>query len=203
MTVFTKNYNDVSMCKGEILRYAGIKKETAQTKSLLSDALDISKGKLTYKLCYCELPISIDENNIRLANVTVTSASLKKALDNCDSVILFAATVGNELDRLIARYSVSSPATAFMLDAIGIAQIEALCNMFCDETKSEKSLLGKATTPRFSAGYGDLELSFQRDIFNLLDCHKKIGLTLNESLLMSPSKSVSAIIGIKSQKTSS
>jgi len=36
----------------------------------------------------------------------------------------------------------------------------------------------------------------QRDIFAVLDCPRKIGLSLNGSLLMSPSKSVTAIIGI-------
>ena len=55
---------------------------------------------------------------------------------------------------------------------------------------------GKFLKPRFSPGYGDLPLEMQRDIFRVLDCSRKIGLTLNESLLMSPSKSVTAIVGI-------
>ena len=50
--------------------------------------------------------------------------------------------------------------------------------------------------PRFSPGYGDLPLELQKDVFRVLDCPRKIGLSLNESLLMSPSKSVTAIIGI-------
>jgi cobalamin-dependent methionine synthase I len=56
--------------------------------------------------------------------------------------------------------------------------------------------MGSSLTQRFSAGYGDLPLELQRDIFGALDCQRKIGVTLNESLLMSPSKSVSAIVGI-------
>ncbi len=50
--------------------------------------------------------------------------------------------------------------------------------------------------PRFSPGYGDLTLLAQKDIFAVLDCGKRIGLTLNDSLLMSPSKSVTAFVGI-------
>ena len=57
--------------------------------------------------------------------------------------------------------------------------------------------------PRFSPGYGDLPLSLQRDIFRVLDCPRKIGLTLNESLLMSPSKSVTAIVGLGHPRESS
>ena len=54
-------------------------------------------------------------------------------------------------------------------------------------------------TDRFSPGYGDLPLDVQKNIFPLLDCERKIGLTLNESLIMSPSKSVTAFVGMARQ----
>ena len=50
--------------------------------------------------------------------------------------------------------------------------------------------------PRFSPGYGDLPLSAQKNIFAVLDPERRIGLTLNSSLLMSPSKSVTAFVGL-------
>ena len=52
------------------------------------------------------------------------------------------------------------------------------------------------TMPRFSPGYGDLPLTAQREMFRMLECEKRIGVYLNESLLMSPSKSVTAIVGL-------
>ena len=76
--------------------------------------------------------------------------------------------------------------------AIGAERIESLCDAFCAEREAE----GLRLRPRFSPGYGDLPLELQRDLFRGLDCSRKIGLTLNESLLMSPSKSVTAIAGI-------
>ena len=51
--------------------------------------------------------------------------------------------------------------------------------------------------PRFSPGYGDVPLEIQKDIVMLLDCAKRIGVSLNDSLLMSPSKSVTAFIGLQ------
>ena len=83
-----------------------------------------------------------------------------------------------------------------MFQAIGAERIESLCNVFCDELKQEKAKLCLATKPRFSSGYGDFPLNVQKEIFSVLDAQKKIGITLNESLLMSPSKSVTAIVGI-------
>ena len=59
----------------------------------------------------------------------------------------------------------------------------------------EKGVLLK---PRFSAGYGDLPLAVQKAIFSALELSQRIGLTLNESLLMTPSKSVTAIFGLGS-----
>ena len=82
------------------------------------------------------------------------------------------------------------------MQAIGAERIEALCDAFCDKLKAEKSEKGLFLRPRFSAGYGDLSIELQRDIMRALDCGRKIGVTLNESLLMSPSKSVTAIVGI-------
>ena len=93
---------------------------------------------------------------------------------------------------MIAKYGAISPSRAFMLQAIGAERIEALCNKFNSEISAKSQ-----TAPRFSPGYGDLPIELQREIFLALDCPKRIGLTLNQSLLMSPTKSVTAIIGIR------
>ena len=80
-----------------------------------------------------------------------------------------------------------------IFQAIGTERIESLCDTFCGEYSKEKNVNLK---PRFSPGYGDLSLETQKDIFIILDCPRKIGVTLNESFLMSPSKSVTAFVGI-------
>ena len=125
------------------------------------------------------------------------SASLRRHLAGCDRAVLFAATVGLEMDRLIARFSAVSPARALMLQAVGTERIEALCDLFCVDISRRLARDGLHSRPRFSPGYGDLPIEMQRDIFRVLDCPANIGLTLNESLLMSPSKSVTAIIGVR------
>jgi len=93
---------------------------------------------------------------------------------------------------MIAKYGRISPVRALFFQAIGAERIESLCNAFCKDIKKDLNI-----TPRFSPGFGDLPLELQKDIFFALQPHRNIGLTLNESLLMSPSKSVTAIIGIK------
>lgn len=70
----------------------------------------------------------------------VHSRQLAKNLDGCASVLLFGATVGVEIDRLIAKYGRISPARALMLQAIGAERIEALCDAFCREYAEENGV---------------------------------------------------------------
>jgi cobalamin-dependent methionine synthase I len=75
-----------------------------------------------------------------------------------------------------------------VMQAVGTERIEALCDSFCAEFENAR--------PRFSPGYGDLKRAAQQVIFEQLDCARQIGLTLNDSLVMSPSKAVTAIVGL-------
>lgn len=179
--------------RGEILRYMGCRGGDDEIEALIDRSLSLCSDKLTYRVCYREYDIQRSDGYIDLGFAVTRSRDLAKALDGCHGIVLFAATVGLELDRLIYKYSRTQPSVALCLQAIGAERIEALCNDFC-------AFLGErgfSTRPRFSAGYGDLPLSLQRDIFACLECPRHIGLTLNDSLLMSPTKSVTAIVGIE------
>jgi cobalamin-dependent methionine synthase I len=148
-------------------------------------------------VCFAHFPVRHDGEYIDLGFAKTNSANLRKNLEGCKSAVLFAATIGLGIDRLIARYSKISPAKALIFQSIGAERIEALCEAFVCDIHNECKKNGSALRPRFSPGYGDLPLDVQKNIFDALDCPRKIGLSLNESLLMSPTKSVTAIIGIK------
>ena len=186
-----KSYSLPPIDKREVLRYAGVRSsigESAELISRLDEAIALLGDVLNPRVCFCELDIRDCDFG--------SSLDIKKNLRNSHSVIFFAATLGIELDRLIFRYSVLSPATALLLEALGNERIEALCDRFCEDMRQIKLMRGESLRPRFSAGYGDLPLEFQREIFSALSCEKNIGLTLNDSLLMIPTKSVTAILGV-------
>ena len=195
-TVFYKEFSAPPIDKREILRYMGCRESTPQIENLIERSLALCANKLSYKACFAEYGVQIDGSKCDLGFVSTKSADLAKCLKNCDKILLFAATVSLELDRLILRYGKSEPSVSVCLQAIGAERIEALCDAFCKEMKEEYAKLGKSLRPRFSAGYGDLPLELQRDIFKALGCDKRIGLTLNDSMIMSPTKSVTAIIGV-------
>lgn len=185
-----KTYSPPPFCEKEILHYAGCKSVDNKTSALMNECIDEISGKLVYKVCYRTLQVKTDGNICDFGAFRLSSKNLAATLSGYEKVILFAATVGVEIDRLIAKYGRISPSKAVMLQAIGAERIEALCDTFCAD-------MSKDATPRFSPGYGDLPLDAQREIFAALDCSRQIGLTLNDSLLMSPTKSVTAFIGIK------
>lgn len=196
-TVYVKSYAEPRVDEKEILRYAGVREAPQETEALLHDCLREILPKLTYKVCYREFDVIRRDGGLDLGFAFTDSRGLAKNLLGCQRIVLFAATVGLELDRAIARYGVVSPAKSLMLQAIGAERVESLCDSFESELRQR---FGNVLRPRFSAGYGDLALELQRDIFAVLDCQRKIGLTLNDSCLMSPSKSVTAVIGIGGER---
>ena len=194
-TVYIKTYNAPEIDKKEVLRYAGAKGGDREILALLDRLIKESESSLSYKVCYSRFPISVLGDSIDLGFAKASSHSLALCLKDCCEVIVFCATVGVELDRLIRRYSLTSPSAATMLQAFGSERVEALCDAFCDDMAKET---GKELRPRFSPGYGDLPLELQKDIFTCLE-PSKIGVALSENLFMTPSKSVTAIIGIKKE----
>ncbi len=191
----TYSVDDIEININEVLRYMGCGHDVADEKvlNLAKKCIDEVKPKLTLKACYDKFKISSDGDKLDLGFTTVISKDLKKNLGNAKEVFLFVATVGVELDRLMWKYSLTSPAYATAIQAVGAAAIEQWCDILCEHLSESAGEL----CPRFSPGYGDLPLSLQQEILNTLDCGRKIGVSLTDSMLMLPTKSVSAIVGIK------
>ena len=180
----------------EALRYAGAKEATPEVLELLKECAQRCQWLLAPRVCYARYHIKRTPNGLDLGFAQTDSAALMRNLNGCDEIIVFAATLGLELDRQIARYAHLSPARSMMLQAIGTERIESLCDAFENDLISQ----GLGLRPRFSPGYGDLPLEMQRELIAALDCAKTVGISLNESLMMSPSKSVTAIIGLTAEK---
>jgi hypothetical protein len=201
--VYVKTYSpqEIPFDEGEAMRYFGYGKGKSmppeEVKTLFSACAQEALAASSYRVAYAEFPVKYREGGILDLSFTQTSSkSLKLNLEGCHKVIAFAATVGVGIDRLICRYERSSPSKAYAFQAIGAERAESLCNVFNGEMSEKLKAEGEFTRPRFSCGYGDFPLEKQRDFFAALDCNRKIGLTLNDSLLMSPSKSVTALIGV-------
>lgn len=179
-----------------IYRYLGMgrAKPDPAVAALVEECMPAFVSAARCRACYVRLPVQIQGDTVDLGGLRAGSASLAKNLSGCGQAVLFAATLGAEEDLLRRRAGVDSPARALVLDAMGSAAIEALCDALCGGWARENP--GLRLRPRFSPGYGDLPLDFQARLLAFLDSGRKAGITLSETLLMVPQKSVSAIVGL-------
>ena len=191
--VMVKTYTAPPVDKREILRYAGYKGEADErTAALLEECLLECLPMCAYRICSHLFDVKQNEGVLAIGNLQTDSVLVKHNLADCTQAVVFAATLGLGMDRLIVKYAGVHTAKALLLQAIGAERIEALCDAFCADLQKEYTQV----KDRFSAGYGDFPLLAQKEIFTMLDCPRQIGLTLNDSLLMSPTKSVTAIVGV-------
>ncbi len=136
---------------------------------------------------------TVDAEGVTLdCGVRLTSKDLARHLKGCDKLLLLAATLGSRIDVAIRRLAVGSVAEGAAAQAVAAALIES----YCDEVQQKADTDGLAQRPRFSPGYGDWKLEEQKLLFPILNCSKLIGLTLTEGMMMAPSKSVTAVIGL-------
>lgn len=119
---------------------------------------------------------------------------IENHLSGCCKAIVMCATLGVEIDKLIRISQIADMAKAVVIDSFASVAIEQVCSK-ADELIAEK-YPDCYMTFRFSPGYGDYPIGLQQKILTLLDAPRKIGLTTNESCLLIPSKSVTAVMGL-------
>lgn len=192
-----KKYNDIPHNLNEIKCYMRLGKDNLNFDSLIYDCLSECENEFDFKVCFGLFDISLQNNEIDFGFDTIVSKNLFHNLSGCDKAVIFAATAGIGIDRLIRLYTKTDSARSLCIDAIGSEAVESLCDCFENEIKKGYDYSAK----RYSPGYGDLPLDFQKSVFKALSCEKNIGLYLNESLLMVPTKSVTAIIGVSNEIT--
>lgn len=126
------------------------------------------------------------------------SKYLARFLGDCRELVLLAATVGEEIIQRIG-YEIEEGDAAYgtILDAVASETADAGLDWIMELMNKILHREGKKITEhRYSPGYGDLDLDYQKAIFDLLDLGK-LDLKLTEKQMLIPEKSVIAIAGIE------
>ena len=185
----------------EVFRYMGYRgkdmnnTETA-VQTMVFEVVELFEQLITPQGVYAFFPLSVKSDGISFEGNEIKSEKLAKFLEGCHSVCLFAATIGPKIDQQIHKTQKLNPARAVVMQAAGAMFIEKYCDLLCQKIKIQAEKENLSVKSRFSPGYGGVSLEVQKIFFSLLDC-KKIGLTLMESLIMAPEKSVTAFVGVK------
>lgn len=182
----------------EALRYMGYRDDINidNITPILKECEKNLLNEANYRYCYKFFELEKKDNYIKLANteLILRGNSIYNHLEDCDRAILMACTLSDKADKLINRLNITDMSSALITDSMASALIEQLCNEV--ENIIRKELDIKYMTWRFSPGYGDLPIDIQKNFIKTINADKQIGLTVTESNILIPRKSVTAIIGI-------
>lgn len=173
--------------RSEALRYMGAKALTPD--KMTSDIMDEVESELL-KVCrpvytFTEIPKD---------SPALGGNDIKEVVAESEKVLLIAATLGIYVEKLLRKTQITDMAKAVVVDAMASVAIEQFMDKIEDELKERYK--GLYFTNRFSPGYGDYPLEKQREVVKILNTEKKLGLSLSDSLLLNPTKSVTAVIGL-------
>lgn len=185
---------DISNAKKDALRYLGhtnqvIDQDMNEKIDGYLKELSALPGQYHYQI------FDLEGDQILGTTIQLSGSSISNILSQSKKVALFACTLGIAVDRKIHSLKYTSGSDMMIYDACASAQIEEFLDEMVDEIKKTYQ-----TTPRFSPGYGDFNLSYQRNIVKVLNSEKKLNIKVNTSSQLLPMKSVTGIIGLSDEK---
>lgn len=181
---------NLTLDRSEVLRYMGHAGDDVHDVHIIETAdaaiariTRIAVPRYTWKICTPDaLPL--------------TGNDIQRHLNGCDRMAVLCATLGAAVDREIRLAEHRSMLTALALDAAAGDAIEKVCDAAEDELRIQMGKEGLFLTGRYSPGYGDLPMTLQPDILTLCDAPRRIGLSVTATNIMTPRKSVTALLGI-------
>ena len=180
------------------IRYLGYKGEPSEEQvKLVREAMEDMKrlARPQFVARFLELKEN-DEGHLFVdAPLNISYSDLQKLFrnKNSNSLCILVSTLGPAIDKRTSLLASKDAAKMLLLDACANAYIEEVTNEY-----QKKLNLGEETF-RFAPGYGDVPLSVQREIFDFMPEIGRIGITLDESNLMHPFKSMTGFIGFRSK----
>lgn len=183
----------------ETLRYLGIQNASADESltAMVKRALERVESAANKQFVVSCVNCRVEENGVWLDTHFVQSRNLANHLETCEEALLFAATLGAAVDRLLRRDTVTQPSLAAIEQAAAAALIEAYSDDVCRSLETQQTQNGVFHfRPRYSPGYGDFSLEEQTYLLQILQTNKRIGLTHTDACMLVPSKSITAVIGI-------
>ena len=181
----------------EVLRYLGAAgKDPGDLLPLAEDCarelLAAARPRWTWRGFGCEA----GPEGIRLdCGFLLLGKDLATHLTGCREAVLLAATLSPGVDALLRRTQLSDLSRSLVLESCATAAIEEVCDRA--ETVIKERYPGRDFTSRFSPGYGDLPVTIQGEFLALLDAPRRLGLCATASSILTPRKSVTAVLGVR------
>lgn len=187
----------------DALRYLRVRGEPpADLRAQVERVANGLAEALPPKYVYRAFPLARTAEGVVLegGGVTLPGGLAAKMLKTCDTAVLLCCTLGMEFERRVRVLERRDMGEAAIFDACGSSWVESGCDMA--EREIAERFAPRFLTDRFSPGYGDLPLSLQPAVLAALDAERRLGVHLSDSFLMTPQKSVTAVIGVSDEPQS-
>ena len=140
----------------------------------------------------------IDASCIAIDGLEIASPQLARLLGNSRAVYLMGASIPDrDVEKIALAMRDGDGLKAIVFDAYASEYVDGTLDVIMSRKNESLRRTGqKLTRHRYSPGYGDLDLKYQKAIFELLDL-STLDVTINENYLLSPEKSVIAIAGVE------
>ena len=185
----------------EVKRYLRIYGQYDEIDDLIQNLSQKAIAMLCPKSNVAKFDIIHTANGINLVgkDVCFEGNLIKKVFEGCDEIYVFVATLTLQSEILLKQCFAKSAVEGVVCDSVLTAMIESYCDDVEDAIDKKIFAEGKTATKRISCGYGDFSISAQKDILDILDAKKYLGIQLNQNNMMYPNKTVTAVIGAKSR----
>ena len=183
----------------EAVRYLGYGNHAidGRTLALIASSFRELEQSAGRRIIYRIFDVSFeDTDSLSIGILKITSRNLAGNLKGCDRAFLLGATLGVGVDALLRRYAVTDMTRVVILQACAAAMLEEYLDRCQEELRREQEKKGCYLRPRFSPGYGDFSIQHQEQILRMLDASKNIGLSMTDGNMLTPVKSVTAVIGL-------
>ena len=182
----------------EIYRYLRLEDHApdAATKDDVERNLLRLIEKISLRLIASIRPILRTDDQLCFGDFSTQSVMLRKNMKTSDYAVLFAMTLGADVDRLISRLLITSKADAFITDACATECLESYANRYAAQIAADAGNRGFSTHPRFSPGFADFGLEHQWPLIRTLQADKKIHIALTVGNMLVPTKTITALIGL-------
>ena len=199
----------IKIDKKEVLRYLQYKNQNINEdlSNLINESIEETKKIINPKFVLRRYTIKkinkeIGKKQVILenGNLILESDDIYNLFEKCDECILMATTLGLDIEREIRKLTYTNLTKGVIMDACATTAIEEVCDVVQENIAKNLSSEDRYITYRYSPGYGDLSIDKNIDINNILNSQKEIGLTVTNSGIMIPRKSVVALIGVSDKK---
>lgn len=180
----------------ELARRMGVPRGFMDDDEEVSAAIETVRKSIEAKYSYGISPAEVKEetNEIITDFGIFTSSALCRNLAGSSEMIVFGVTLGHSADRTLRKLAAESPLAHFFADAAASSYAEAAADFM---TEKFREIYGKEHLKnRFSPGYGDFDIRYQENVIKKIEGTKNLGITLTDSFLMIPQKSITAFHGV-------